>query len=54
MENGKSVKGRPGPDPKRLTVDEKKWEDAVSAALKKKRPKGGWPKETGAKREDAK
>lgn len=33
---------KPGPDPERVKLD-KPWEDAVKDALKKKRPKDGWP-----------
>jgi hypothetical protein len=31
-----------GPKPDRVKIDED-WEEAVKKALKKKRPKGGWP-----------
>ena len=34
---------KPGPDAERVKVD-KPWGDAVKEALKKKRPKDGWPK----------
>lgn len=33
-----------GPEPDRVKVDIP-WEEAVGKALKKKRPKGGWPVE---------
>ena len=33
---------KPGPDPEELKV-EGDWEEAVKKALKKKRPKDGWP-----------
>ena len=36
-------KRKPGPKPDRVKIDEN-WEDAVTKALKKKRPKSGWPK----------
>ena len=32
----KSKTTRPGPDPDRLILDEKRWEDAVKKALRKK------------------
>ena len=35
-------KAKRGPKPERLKIDED-WEDAVKKALKKKRPKDGWP-----------
>lgn len=35
--------GKTGPEPERVKID-KPWEDAVDDALKKKRPKDGWPK----------
>jgi hypothetical protein len=36
-------KGRPGPEPERVKIDEP-WEDAVAKALRKPRPAEGWPK----------
>lgn len=33
-----------GPKPDRIKID-KPWEDAVNDALKKPRPKAGWPKD---------
>lgn len=43
----------PGPEPERVRIDGD-WEDAVKRALKKPRPKGGWPKPEPEKgREDA-
>jgi hypothetical protein len=36
-------KGKRGPKPDRVKVGED-WEEAVKKALKKKRPKDGWPK----------
>jgi hypothetical protein len=33
----------PGPDPERLKI-ESDWKDAVKKALRKPRPKGGWPR----------
>jgi hypothetical protein len=38
-------KGVPGPDPERVKLPHKKWEDAVREALDKKRPKDGWPED---------
>ncbi|QKK06794.1 MAG: hypothetical protein HND58_00535 [Planctomycetota bacterium] len=35
---------QPGPDPERLKLDDEDWGDAVDKALKKPRPKDGWPK----------
>ncbi len=35
---------KPGPKPDRLKIKDD-WESAVSKALKKKRPEGGWPKD---------
>lgn len=37
-------KRKSGPEPERVKAD-KPWEEAVGDALKKKRPKEGWPKE---------
>ncbi len=34
----------PGPKPERLKL-EGDWQQAAKKALKKKRPKGGWPKQ---------
>ena len=34
---------KPGPEPERVKVDGD-WKDAVALALRKKRPKGGWPR----------
>ena len=36
-------KSKPGPEEERIEI-EGDWEDAVEKALKKKRPKNGWPK----------
>lgn len=36
---------KPGPEPDRLKLDEADWEKAVERALRKKRPKEGWPKD---------
>ena len=33
-----------GPEPERLKIDED-WRNAVGKALKKRRPKQGWPKQ---------
>jgi hypothetical protein len=35
--------GKPGPKPETLKI-EGNWKQAVDKALKKKRPKAGWPK----------
>ena len=37
-------KDKPGPKPNHLQFDDENWEDAVNKALKKKKPKNGWPK----------
>ncbi len=42
MEPKKRAK-QTGPTPDRVKTD-KPWEDAISDALKKKRPEDGWPK----------
>ncbi|HEX8915441.1 MAG TPA: hypothetical protein VF796_24020 [Humisphaera sp.] len=39
----KPAKAKPGPAPETLKIDVP-WEDAVKAALNKKKPAGGWPK----------
>lgn len=39
----KEMKRKKGPKPLTLEVDGD-WQVAVNKALKKKRPKGGWPK----------
>jgi hypothetical protein len=45
----KAAKAKPsaalkrGPQPERLKIDGN-WEDAVATALRKPKPKGGWPK----------
>ncbi len=40
-----------GPKPERVRSD-KNWKDAITDAMKKKRPKGGWPEpEKGKKKE---
>jgi len=41
-------KHKPGQEPERVKTD-KPWEDAVGDALKKKRPKEGWPKDSDKK-----
>jgi len=40
----KKQKGKTGPKPERVRISAN-WEDAVDKALKKKRPKDGWPKD---------
>jgi len=35
-------KNKPGPEPDRLVIDDD-WEDAAKKAVKKERPKEGWP-----------
>ena len=39
----KEKKHKTGPAPERVKIDQD-WEDAVGDALKKERPKEGWPK----------
>ncbi len=39
----KNQKPKPGPDPETLDLDGP-WEDRVKEALRRKRPKKGWPK----------
>jgi hypothetical protein len=34
----------PGPEPERLKLAEDDWEEAVKEALKRPKPKVGWPK----------
>ena len=41
-------KGKTGPTPPDRVKTDKNWEDAMSDALKKKRPEDGWPKPDGA------
>ena len=41
-------KGKTGPTPPDRVKADKNWEDAMSDALKKKRPEDGWPKPDGA------
>jgi len=43
MRTNKSKSAKPGPKPETLKI-EGNWKDAVDKALKKKRPKAGWPK----------
>lgn len=38
------IPAKRGPKPDRVKIDED-WEEAVKRALKKKRPKDGWPKD---------
>jgi hypothetical protein len=40
----KKKKHTPGPDPDRLKLDGN-WRDAVRKAVRKRRPKKGWPRE---------
>jgi hypothetical protein len=42
MPKPRREKKRPGPTPARVVI-EGDWRDAILRALKKKRPKGGWP-----------
>ncbi len=42
--SGKKQKKR-GPKPEMLKIKGIKWQDAVTKALKRKRPEKGWPKE---------
>jgi hypothetical protein len=37
-------KAKPGPEPERLKIDGD-WKDAVGRALRREKPKGGWPDE---------
>ena len=39
----RSRKSKPGPPPKHLALEDT-WEEAVGKAVRKKRPKDGWPK----------
>jgi hypothetical protein len=41
---GRRDKRKNGPSPERVRIN-KSWETAMKDALKKKRPKGGWPDE---------
>jgi len=41
---------KPGPKPETLKI-EGNWKDAVDKALKKKRPKAGWPKSKPSKKD---
>src|SRR3990167_8043406 len=43
MKKSKSESKKTGPEPERVKTD-KPWDKAVQNALKKKRPKDGWPK----------
>ena len=42
QENKENSKSKTGPEPETVKID-KNWEEAVDDALKKKRPKEGWP-----------
>ena len=42
--NDKPKKKQSGPKPDHLKLDEDSWQDAMGKAMKKKRPKEGWPK----------
>jgi|GEM_PF-918414 len=44
-------KSKTGPAPDRVKID-KPWEDAISDALKKERPKDGWPKPEKEKKQE--
>ena len=39
-------RNKPGPKPDRVKI-EGDWMDAIKRAFKKKRPKGGWPDDSG-------
>jgi hypothetical protein len=41
----KDAEAKTGPKPNMLKIDGK-WQDAVKKSLEKKKPAGGWPKET--------
>jgi hypothetical protein len=43
MASGKDTKRVTGPEPERVKI-EGNWKVAVAKALKKERPKDGWPK----------
>jgi len=45
-------KRKRGPKPDRLVIETEEWQDAVQKAVKKKRPKDGWPEPD--KKKDAK
>ncbi len=42
--SGKKEKKKRGPGPETLRIG-RKWADAIRRALRKKKPKEGWPKE---------
>jgi len=46
----KEDKKKTGPKPDRVKID-KDWEEAMGDALKKERPKEGWPKPEKGKKE---
>lgn len=39
----KKDKGKHGPEPDRLNIEDMDWREAMRKGLKKKRPKEGWP-----------
>ena len=47
----KYSKSKPGPEPDRLIFDDD-WEDAAKKAVKKERPKEGWPDHENDTKED--
>lgn len=50
MSERQSKKKKSGPDPERLALSGD-WRDRMGRALKKKRPKEGWPESEGTKGE---
>lgn len=47
MKKKASPKTKPGPSPERLKAEGADWKDALSHAMNKPKPKGGWPKGPG-------
>lgn len=43
MKEDTEKKRKTGPDPERVKIDDD-WESAIGKALRKERPKEGWPK----------
>jgi hypothetical protein len=45
VQETRKQKSTPGPDPERVKLPHKKWEDAVREALDRQRPADGWPED---------